>query len=203
MTVFTSKCFFHLGDTLLKKICTVWWTMGGLWLAGVIASGGRCEVIFTCRGLQPQLCRCRCLIHDATPLCRCCIAPPSFLLPLMGACTLGTASCHSVIEASNQILTALFTAINAYALPSRLGRFYATFGSVPTGQDWRGVDVPSAPGKTLLAESYDPTSFYHLPFGSRAFITSALLISALSQFVNQVNCFFLSRDAHFHRPFPS
>jgi hypothetical protein len=111
-----------------------------------------------------------------------------YVLPLLGACTLSAASCHTVIEVNIQILTGLFTAINLYTFPGRWNRFYGLFGEHwgTTGVDWRGVHVPSDEERSLLQESYDPASFYHVGWTNRLLITSLLLTSALAQFANQV-----------------
>jgi len=120
-----------------------------------------------------------------------------FVLPLLGACTLSTASCHTLIEVNVQILTALFTAINLYAFPSRWNRFNGLFGEHggETGIDWRGVQVPTSETRSLMQESYDPASFYHIDWTNRLIITSLLLTSALAQFVNQVfHCIYDTYD---------
>jgi hypothetical protein len=101
-----------------------------------------------------------------------------FLLTLMGVCSESTAWCHSFLNTNNQILTGLFTVINLYVLPGRVLRVWGLgMNGSPRGK--------FSPDRSLLAESYDPASFYQIPFGPRAAISFLLVTSSLCQFVNQ------------------
>jgi hypothetical protein len=104
------------------------------------------------------------------------VSGAGYVLVLGGICVWSTQNCDATIEINNQVITALFTAINLYAMPSRTIRALSLFGA-----DGGPPDAP----RNLLHESYDPTTFYHLPWSSRAWIASLLFVSALSQFVNQ------------------
>mmetsp|Transcript_45779 Transcript_45779/g.92397 ORF Transcript_45779/g.92397 Transcript_45779/m.92397 type:complete len:237 (-) Transcript_45779:282-992(-) len=106
-------------------------------------------------------------------------AGAGFLLTLMGVCGASTAWCYSFLNTNNQILTALFTAVNLYVLP---GRTLRAWGVVSGNGSPR---CSFSPQRSLLAESYDPESFYHISWGLRASISFLLILSTFSQFVNQ------------------
>lgn len=109
----------------------------------------------------------------------------AFVLPLLGACTLS--DCDSFINMSNQVLTGLFTAINLYAFPGRFARLWSLVAYGEVGVDAFGDSVPDNRNpKVLLAESYDPSTFYHFSKLNKWFIVFMLLTSAIAQFVNQV-----------------
>jgi len=118
------------------------------------------------------------------------VAGGGYVLTLGGACVWSTGLCDEFLNDNIQVLTALFTAVNLYALPGRLLRFYGLFGDNcdmygQSGRSWTGLPVPSSEKRSLLAESYDPSSFYHLEWGTRAWIAVLLLISNFAQYANQ------------------
>jgi hypothetical protein len=104
------------------------------------------------------------------------VSGAGYVLVLGGVCAWSTADCDTTIEINNQIITALFTAINLYAMPGRTIRVLSLF---------QAARSPPQVQRSLLRESYDPTTFYHLSWTSRAWIASLLFASALAQFVNQ------------------
>lgn len=110
----------------------------------------------------------------------------AYILSLLGACTLS--DCNSFINFDNQMLTALFTAINLYAFPGRLARMWALFAhGSENGVDAFGDSVPNKDyPKGLLAESYDPSTFYSFSWIDKCALVFLFITSAISQFINQV-----------------
>lgn len=99
------------------------------------------------------------------------------------------ADCDRFMNLNTQILTALFTAINLYALPGRMLRVWGLCGSLygVDGIDYNGRETPTHDRRSLLLDSYDPQSFFHIPWKRRALIAGSMLMSAISQFANQVS----------------
>mmetsp|Transcript_460 Transcript_460/g.592 ORF Transcript_460/g.592 Transcript_460/m.592 type:complete len:147 (-) Transcript_460:187-627(-) len=90
------------------------------------------------------------------------VSGAGYILALLGACTMTTTQCHSFININNAILTGLFTAINLYAFPGRFSRMLGLCMFGEQGIDYTGSSVPNNKSKkTLLAESYDPSTFHH------------------------------------------
>lgn len=111
------------------------------------------------------------------------------LLQIPGACLSKTqGQCNKLLNISIQLLTVCFTLISLYALPGRIVRVWGLFGNLygVTGKDWRGVEVPYQYRRSLLLDSYDPPSFYKIPWSRRATISFFWLFCALFQFANQV-----------------
>jgi hypothetical protein len=109
----------------------------------------------------------------------------AYVLSLLGACTLS--DCQSFLNLNNAILTGLFTVINLYALPGRLARSLALLHG-KSGADGFKNEVPNnSYPKDLLAESYDPSTFYHFTASKKILLVVLLLTSAFAQFINQVH----------------
>ena len=107
-----------------------------------------------------------------------------YILTLAGVCTSWSLTqCESFEEMQIQILTAAFTAINLYAFPSRLARFEDCLGSGCVRGCLRDEPVDE---RSLMAESYDPSSFDALTWSTKVAVSTLLIISSLAQFVNQV-----------------
>lgn len=112
------------------------------------------------------------------------VAGGGYILPLLGACVWGLEGCEEYENANIQTLTGLFTAVNVYVFPGRALRMYSLWNK--PGVSWSGASVPDASEeRTLLEESFDPSSFYHFDLGTRASIVAMLVTSSLAQFVNQ------------------
>lgn len=95
--------------------------------------------------------------------------------------------CRQFSSDNIQVLLALFTAINLYGFPLRCARLYAVLRYPDrSGIDFRGNIVPTERPRTLLEESYDPSTFYYMAWSTKLSISVALLLSTLAQFVNQV-----------------
>lgn len=111
----------------------------------------------------------------------------AFVLTMLGGCTLS--DCNTFGNMDSTILTVLFTLINLYALPVRVARLYTLiYHGSAVGVDVYGEIVPNLQRpKELLAESYDPSTFYHFSWMKKCVLVFLLMMSAIAQFVNQVS----------------
>lgn len=99
--------------------------------------------------------------------------------------TYSSATCDSINNYMVQQLTCLFTLISLYSLPVRTARFLSLCGESKTGFDFHGRPTPRPGPRSLMAETYDPCSFYHIGYGPRCVIATLQFVSALAQFVDQ------------------
>jgi hypothetical protein len=95
-------------------------------------------------------------------------------------------TCDSIQNYMVQQLTVLFTLISLYALPVRTARILGLFGESKTGYDFHGRITPRPGPRSLMTETYDPFSFYHISYGPRCLIATLQFVSAIAQFIDQV-----------------
>lgn len=100
--------------------------------------------------------------------------------------TFSDGTCDSIQNYMVQQLTVLFTLISLYALPVRTARILGLFGESKAGYDFHGRITPRPGPRSLMADTYDPCSFYHINYGPRCIIATLQFVSAIAQFTDQV-----------------
>lgn len=99
--------------------------------------------------------------------------------------TFSEATCDSINNYMVQQLTVCFTLISLYALPVRTARIISLFGESKTGYDFHGRITPRPGPRSIMAETYDPCSYYHIDYAPRCVIATLQFVSAITQFIDQ------------------